>query len=409
MESHGAARTSRIARTEEQRQQDLIKISKYRELEDSIRAQVSANNYDAPLFQLTSKLLRLNPEYYTIWNVRRRCLISGLLSAPSGGSSPSKVSPSTSQNDTTNRSSDYSSLLSSDPTPRGRDSPTAGKNGTIADGKGREEVDGDVDILKSELAFTIPLLLEYPKCYWIWKYRKWLLEQATSRLPVTAARKIWEAELALASKMLTKDRRNFHAWGYRRYVVAALESPTLGGRSMVEDEFAYTTKMIHADLSNFSAWHNRSQLILRLLEERGANDAARRMFLDEELDNIQEALNVGPEDQSLWYYHQYMISQVVSYAGRPTIAPALTVAERVAYVKREIDWIKDLLEDYADTKWIYEALLEYTIALKSLAKHGGEHVQIEDPSKWLAKVRTLDPMRAGRWDDVGKQLGTNQH
>ncbi|OTA51959.1 protein prenylyltransferase [Hypoxylon sp. EC38] len=409
MDSHGAARTSRIVRTEEQRQQDLIKINKYRELEDSIRSQISANNYNASLFQLTSKLLRLNPEYYTIWNVRRRCLISGLLSAPSDGSSHSKASPSISPNDTPNQSSGYSSLSSSDATLRDRDSLTVGKSGTTVDGKGKEDGDEDVHILQTELAFIIPLLLEFPKCYWIWKYRKWLLEQAILRLPVAAARKIWETELSLASKMLTKDRRNFHAWGYRRYVVAALESPLLGGRSMVEDEFAYTTKMIFADLSNFSAWHNRSQLILRLLEERGADDTARKAFLEEELNIIQEALNVGPEDQSLWYYHQYMISQIVNYIDKPTIAPALTVAERVAYVSKEIEWIKDLVEDYTDTKWIYEALLEYTIALKSLAKHGSEHVQTEDPSKWLAKVRELDPMRAGRWDDVEKQLGADQH
>ncbi|KAI8956570.1 protein prenylyltransferase [Daldinia sp. FL1419] len=372
MDSHGAARTARTARTEEQRRQDLDKISKYRDLEDSIRNQTSTENYDAALFQLTSKLLRLNPEYYTIWNVRRRCLISGLFSASSGTIPPD------------------------------RGSPMAGKNGTAVDDKQKEDAEADINTLQSELSFTIPLLLEYPKCYWIWKYRRWLLEQAIARLPAAASRKIWEAELALASKMLTKDRRNFHAWGYRRNVVAALESPSLGGKSMVEDEFSYTTRMISVDLSNFSAWHTRSQLILRLLDERGADDVARRAFLDEELSLVQEALNVGPEDQSLWYYHQYMVSQIVNRTGGPTIAPALTVAERVAYVKKEIENIKDLLEDYEDVKWIYESLLEYTLALKGLGE------QVEDPARWLAKVRGLDPLRAGRWDDVEKQLDITQ-
>lgn len=173
---------------------------------------------------------------------------------------------------------------------------------------------------------------------------------------------------------------------------------------MVEDEFAYTTGKISHDLSNFSAWHNRSQLLLRLLEERGADDAARKAFLEEELSFVRDALNVGPEDQSLWYYHQYMVSQIVNRASEHTIAPALTIAERTAYVREEIDQIKDLLEDYEDVKWIYESLLEYTIALKRLGEEGDEDIQIEDPSKWLAKVRTLDPMRAGRWNDVERQL-----
>ena len=156
-----------------------------------------------------------------------------------------------------------------------------------------EDRQKDAGILESELQFTIPLLLEFPKCYWIWSYRLWVLEQAVARLDVARARQIWEDELALDSKMLTKDRRNFHAWGYRRQVVERLESEALSvdteaeatagkrGTSLVEPEFEYTTKMIHRDLSNFSAWHNRSKLIPRLLAERNADDAARTAFFEE--------------------------------------------------------------------------------------------------------------------------------
>ena len=128
--------------------------------------------------------------------------------------------------------------------------------------------------------FTVPLLIEFPKCYWIWDYRRWILLQAIQRLPVEVARRIWEEELGLVGKMLSKDRRNFHAWGYRRHVVAQLEHAELNGQSMVESEFEYTTKMIHVDLSNFSAWHNRSQMIPRLLDERKADDASRTEFLE---------------------------------------------------------------------------------------------------------------------------------
>jgi geranylgeranyl transferase type-2 subunit alpha len=135
-------------------------------------------------------------------------------------------------------------------------------------------------MLTSELSFTIPLLRESPKCYWIWSYRLWILGQAIERLRAPVARRIWEGELGLASNMLGKDRRNFHAWGYRRHVVDQLESAALGGSSMVASEFDYTDRMINTDLSNFSAWHSRSKLIPRLLDERGADDKARRAFLD---------------------------------------------------------------------------------------------------------------------------------
>lgn len=182
---------------------------------------------DHDTFQLTSQLLRLNPEYYTVWNIRRRCL---------GPAGPAH--------------------------------------------QGHEFRQLDEETIKAELQFTVPLLVEYPKCYWIWKYRLWALAQATDKLPVSIARAIWEEELLLVAKMLHKDRRNFHAWGYRRHVVSQLESQALDGRSMTEHEFDYTTKKISEDLSNFSAWHNRSQLIPRLLCERGADDEARRELLD---------------------------------------------------------------------------------------------------------------------------------
>lgn len=146
---------------------------------------------------------------------------------------------------------------------------TLGKNGII------------LEAIKRELEFVVPLLKKWPKCYWIWNHRLWLLRQAKERLDPTIARGFWEGELSLVQAMLFKDNRNFMGWGYRRTVVNELESPALAGTSMVEAEFAYTTKMITIHLSNFSAWHNRSKLIPRLLNERGAGDVERRAFLDE--------------------------------------------------------------------------------------------------------------------------------
>lgn len=185
----------------------------------------------------TSKLLKWNPEYYTIWNYRRLIM-------------QHSFSQETEEND-------------------------AGYT-----------VDPAItNLIANDLAFLLPLLRKFPKCYWIWNYRLWLLEESTRLLPATEARKLWQQELLLASKMLVLDSRNFHGWGYRRTVVAALENlkldPEGTANSMVEQEFEYTTKMIKTNLSNFSAWHNRSKLIPRLLEERQSDHKARCKFLDE--------------------------------------------------------------------------------------------------------------------------------
>jgi len=204
--------------------------------------------------------------------------------------------------------------------------------------------------------------------------------------------------------MLDKDRRNFHAWSYRRYLVARLESDALLGKSLAEDEFAYTRQMIEKDLSNFSAWHNRSRLMLRLLAERNADDRTRAAFLEAEFSFIQNALNVGPEDQSLWYYHRFLVAQVLDLDKKPSITPNLSVEDKISYLEQEIEFIKDLIEDFAGIKWPYEALLEYTSALCQQKAGAGAGGGGNDPDFWLDKLRKSDPMQTGRWDDVKLQL-----
>jgi geranylgeranyl transferase type-2 subunit alpha len=124
-----------------------------------------------------------------------------------------------------------------------------------------------------------------------------------------------------------------------------------------------------------------------------------------ELNLIREALNVGPEDQSLWYYHQFLVLNLVDYTGRPTMVPNFAVEDRVTYVTREIEDIKDLLEDYDDIKWIYEALMEYTISVSQLEEREPQSEEKEDLKGWLAKLRELDPMRNGRWNDTEREYG----
>ena len=188
---------------------------------------------------MTSKLLKVNPEYYTIWNYRRLILRHQFQSP----------------------------------------------NSRKLNDNGLPNYEALTNLISDDLVFLIPLLRKFPKCYWIWSYRLWLLQEATRLLPAPGAQEFWQQELALAGKMLNIDSRNFHGWGYRRTVTQALESDTFQSKglttNMTKPEFEYTTKMINSNLSNFSAWHSRSKLIIKLLSESNADHETRLKFLDD--------------------------------------------------------------------------------------------------------------------------------
>ncbi|KAK8149970.1 Rab geranylgeranyltransferase [Beauveria asiatica] len=165
--------------------------------------------------------------------------------------------------------------------------------------------------------------------------------------------------------MLSRDQRNYHAWAYRRYVVSHLESSRLDGQSMVESEFAYTTTM-------FSM--------------------------------VDGGLNVGPEDQSLWYYHQYLIFNVAEQPANLAIVPEMDVNDKVKLISRQVDFIKDLLEDYHDVKWIFEMLLEYTLLTYKLRNEPLGVEQSQELESWVTSIKRLDPQRFNRWQELAEKL-----
>ncbi len=319
---------------------------------------MSAHELNPETLVLTTKLLNRNPEYYTIWNYRRLIL--------------QNLFPSPLETEVTIRSSP----------------------------------DHMLDMIRSDMTFLMPLLVQFPKCYWIWNHRSWLLQQGGRRLPVQSTFELWQEELQLVRKMLSRDSRNFHCWGYRRLVIEQLETfsrSETDERSQVEAEFAFTTKMIQSNLSNFSAWHYRSQLIPRLLHERGSDDAARRELLDNEFSLIQRALYTDPYDQSLWFYYQYLMSNLSTTDSGPPVPFDFTPQDRVTYFERELNNLREMLQGAEDCKWIYQNLVQQSDAYLKLG-HANKVVTPEEILDWLTELQKLDPLRSGRWDDLAQSL-----
>lgn len=180
--------------------------------------------------------------------------------------------------------------------------------------------------LDGDLMLTFSALQVHPKVYWLWNHRRWCLQNIPDG-PDDADKswksKTWARELAIVEKMLDRDARNFHAWNYRRYVLASMPE---SDRRSPKSELAYTTLKIEQNFSNFSAWHQRTKVFGTLWQEHpeaeaeakpeGKPDCLSSYDIPDllnlcviEFEFVRNALWTDPGDQSAWLYHRWLIGQ----------------------------------------------------------------------------------------------------
>ncbi|KAJ4493487.1 hypothetical protein C8J55DRAFT_447115 [Lentinula edodes] len=248
---HGVRRARQTQEAlEAKRLKDESKLRDYLALSDDVLARKKQNDWSREALRATTQLLQVNPEFYTIWNYRRHILVNGIFPE----STPEQIK----------------------------------------------------DLLKDDLSLTMAALKIHPKVYWIWTHRGWCLNNVPSGpgvdgegVPRGWEKELWNQELFVVEKLLDADPRNFHAWSYRRVVLASL--PVLKSET---SELAYTTRKIESNFSNFSAWHQRSK-VLSSLWSTGRLDQTKSK--EEEFDLVQNAMYTDPRDQSVWIYHRLLI------------------------------------------------------------------------------------------------------
>jgi len=230
---------------------------------------------------------------------------------------------------------------------------------------------------------TMTFLRQHPKVYWIWNHRRWCLENVPEGPPEDAQgwkKANWAKELSTVERMLDADPRNFHAWVYRRYVLASLPV-----RRPDASELAYTTNKIESNFSNFSAWHQRSK-VLSLMWENGQLDEQRAK--DEEFEFVKQAMYVDPNDQSAWIYHRWLIGS----------------GDNKALVQREIAVIEELSLVEPGSKWCLESLVYYKTLLMDLhtSQEATEEraVLTEQCLEILRKLEGIDPQRRRRYQEL---------
>merc|ERR1712137_1454824 len=210
----------------------------------------------------------------------------------------------------------------------------------------KQQMEKEKKILMKELLFTQQALTRNPKSYWCWNQREW----ATQRLHAFGACP-WKEELALCTKLLHHDARNFHCWNYRRYVAAQSKITDV-------DEFQFTTTLIEENFSNYSAWHQRSKLLPLIYTEKGEYQQA----IEEELDIVKNAFYTMPNDSSAWFYHRWLINQ------NPT--------EEI--ITREVEAIEELLTilESDEEKNVSGSLFEYHTTMDSMERIVGPNLTL---------------------------------
>ncbi|KXN90513.1 Geranylgeranyl transferase type-2 subunit alpha [Leucoagaricus sp. SymC.cos] len=328
LQQHSVRRTrTSKEEAEAQKKREQSKIAEYLALTDQVLSRKKQKYWSEDALELTSKLLQVNPEFYTIWNYRRNIFLNGLFPQ----SAPEQIN----------------------------------------------------ELLLTDLAMTMKALKTHPKVYWIWNHRRWCLENIPAG-PGSAGEEnshawqeaAWEKDLFVAEEMLDADSRNFHAWDYRRYILA--NTPKI---RPPKSELTYTKQKILSNFSNFSAWHQRSKVLSSLWASGKLSESKSK---ESEFKLIRDAMYTDPHDQSVWIYHRWLIGSDCSQE----------------ILEREIELIRELLAEQPDR--CLESLVHYNRMLLENHKEkvDGQALTVECRG-FLEQLKELDPMRSRRYSQLG--------
>ena len=356
--------------------------------------------YDATSMAVTARLLEINPEVLTAWNFRREAIVfAGCASGPN-------------EHRTNNLERTHSHSFAP----------------TLAD----------------ELALTERCLRKHPKSYPAWHHRKWCVarrvyvprgdgpknaENAETESHAVATgfadargfpvASLLATELAMAQALLDLDDRNFHGWGYRRFVTSlandgarestrALETTLRdeASEASARAELRYSEAKIERNFSNYSAWHHRAANLPRayagptngLGASQDGLGGVPADVLANEYAFVRQAFFTEPEDQAGWMYHRWLTAQTqntneaFAAPGEAAAAAAAAADAKRAVFAGEADALRELCALEPDCKWP-------ALTLARLCDLQGTDLGAAESAARFAELARLDPARRGFYCD----------
>jgi geranylgeranyl transferase type-2 subunit alpha len=314
---------------EKSRQFQEEKIERFRTVYDNIFDQYRRGNLSRDVLGLLNVLLEISPEQYTFFGYRRKILLHAWATTTSVMSQQSAV------------------VVEGDGVDRqqGAASPDAqGCNNNVDDIKARD--------LEEEYALNTAVIMKDFKVYSAFVHRRWILSQMDAQ----RRRALLQGELKKCESLLKLDDRNFHAWGYRRWVTDELRQIRIDGGDAApllssslfsdQDEWTFTDAKINQNFSNYSAWHNRALLMEGLAASASAAAVAKATTSDHaavfetravhETELAIKAFYCDPNDQSAWLYAAFLLRMLQSLCRCTETAATTTSSSCYAQVLRSL-------------------------------------------------------------------------
>lgn len=270
------------------------KIRQFRTVYDTIFDHYRRNDVTRDVLDLIDVLLKISPEQYTFFGYRRRILEASWRDAEA------KLATLTLEHNQQTQST------------------LEGEGGDEAAAAAAAKVAEDIkslmslkpNDLKREYKLNTDVILDDMKVYSAFVHRRWIFQH----MDAATRRELLKRELKTLEALLVKDERNFHAWGYRRFVTEQLRHalPLEGGGDAAalytdQDEWAFTEAKVNRNFSNYSAWHNRGLLLERLIATPTSSATEIAEVVNRDITCTTNAFYVDENDQSMWLYAEFIL------------------------------------------------------------------------------------------------------